>query len=294
MAASGDPRLPAGGHHGAQGSVRSARKGRRHTASDRAGTHASAGGGAGRNADGDSAFGDDTADVRPRRDGDRIILAPTSAKDGLPTISNDRSDITGSSVKHMGLGVRLLSDANASRVTIQSRTQGEIKLTLILDDIGERLVKGGPSSGVAAFEDFLSTPPRVADQSQSAKRAAVSRHVMNGAAVEPDFCCVSRHLTANDIASGCRDLRRGRKRGATRPQDPRKSPAVGKRGTTRPQDPRKSTAVGNAAPPRPKTRGSRPRSENAASAGSDWAALNLSRRTRRSGSAAVPARRDWW
>jgi hypothetical protein len=91
--------------------------------------------------------------------GDRIILAPTSAKDGLPTLSLARSDITGSSVKHMGLGVRLLSDANASRVTIQSRTQGEVKLTLILDDIAERVVKGGPPPGVAALENFLSTTP---------------------------------------------------------------------------------------------------------------------------------------
>ena len=43
----------------------------------------------------------------------------------------DRADITGSSAKHMGLALRALSDANVSRVTIQSRTYGEVRLSLI-------------------------------------------------------------------------------------------------------------------------------------------------------------------
>lgn len=88
---------------------------------------------------------------------DRLILAPTSAKDGTEIVSLERADITDSSVKHMGLGLRLLSDANASRVTIKSRTRGEIKLTLVLDDIAERVTRGGPPPGVAALETFLAS-----------------------------------------------------------------------------------------------------------------------------------------
>lgn len=86
---------------------------------------------------------------------DRLILAPTSAKDGDETLSIEKSDISSSSAKHMGLGLRLLSDANVSKVTIQSRTYGELKLSLILDDIGERVARGGPPPGLAALNEFL-------------------------------------------------------------------------------------------------------------------------------------------
>jgi hypothetical protein len=88
---------------------------------------------------------------------DRIILVPTSAKDGTEIMSMDRADITGSSAKHMGLALRALSDANVSRVTIQSRTYGEVKLSLILDDLGERFARGGPPPGLAALNDFLAS-----------------------------------------------------------------------------------------------------------------------------------------
>lgn len=53
---------------------------------------------------------------------DRIILAPTTPKDGTEVMSIDRADIVGSSAKHMNLALRAITDANVSRVTITSRT----------------------------------------------------------------------------------------------------------------------------------------------------------------------------
>lgn len=87
---------------------------------------------------------------------DRLILAPVSEKHQGEVTSIDRADIVHSSTKGLGMDWRKLAGSNVAKLTIESRTHGEIKLSLLGDDLPERLVKGGPSSGIRALQEFLS------------------------------------------------------------------------------------------------------------------------------------------
>ena len=51
----------------------------------------------------------------------------------------------------------LMAGDNVAKVVIQSPTHGEIKLSVLGDDLAERAVTGGPSPGVAAVREFLAT-----------------------------------------------------------------------------------------------------------------------------------------
>ncbi len=86
---------------------------------------------------------------------DRILLVPTSRKHADEVVSLERSDIASATTKGLGTDWRTLAGDNVARLTIESRTQGTVKLSLVGDDLAGVAVAGGPSSGIVALREFL-------------------------------------------------------------------------------------------------------------------------------------------